>query len=650
MDELAASIARLISTPFDVTVRAPFRAELLAVGPTEHVLVVVVHHISADGFSMAPLARDVMFAYTARCRGEEPGWSPLVVQYADYALWQREVLGADDDETSLMSNQLRYWKSTLSGLPDVLELPIDRPRPAESSNRGGHVDFELDADVVAALSAVGRASNATLFMVIHAALAVLLGRLSGTSDIAVGTPVAGRGEQVLDDVVGMFVNTLVLRTEVEPDATYSDLLTAVRVIDLDAFDHAEVPFERVVEELNPTRSQSYSPLFQVSLAFENQETPTLELPDLTVSGVEFDTAVTQFDLDFVFVEPSRAAETASIAGRLVYSTDLFSDDTARRIVTGLTRVLDAIVEDAGVIVGDIELASAAERALLLETWNATDDRVPDTTLVEMFAEQVRRHPERTAVVFEDRTLTYGDFAAQVNRLARWLIRQGVGPESVVGLAAHRSIELVTAVYAVLTTGAAYVPLDPDDPEDRIQYIIDTAGPDLVLHDRDRPTRGRGLHRRTDRPAGRARPLGLLGLACPRCRSVGAAAWRQPCLCHLHLGIHRAAQGRGGESPGGGEPDGVDDFLLPAGRVRHGDSEDAHDVRCFGLDVWLAPVRWPARRGSSRRAPRPGLPDEPCRTVAGDHPGVGSLQVGIALFMSDSALNWPSFVALPGFRR
>src|SRR5690606_35339488 len=253
---------------------------------TEHVLICVIHHIAGDGFSMGPLTRDLMSAYVDRTRGGAPEWPPLQVQYADFALWQREVLGAEDDPESVLSQQIDYWRKELAALPEQLDLPADRPRPAVASNHGATLAFEIDADIHAALTRLAHQHNSTLFMVVHAALAALLARLSGTRDIAIGTPVAGRGEAALDDLIGMFVNTLVLRTEVDPGASFDELLATVRHTDVQAFGHADVPFERLVELLDPVRSASRHPLFQVMLTFQNLAQTELELPGLKVAGVD----------------------------------------------------------------------------------------------------------------------------------------------------------------------------------------------------------------------------------------------------------------------------------------------------------------------------------------------------------------------------
>jgi succinate dehydrogenase flavin-adding protein (antitoxin of CptAB toxin-antitoxin module) len=263
------------------------------------VLAVVVHHIAADASSMGPLVRDVMVAYSARISGGVPGWSPLRVQYADYALWQRAVLGDESDPDSVAARQIAFWRAELAGLPDLLELPTDRPRPVVASLAGARVGIEIDAATHAGLIELARAHGATLFMVVHAAFAVLLARLSGVDDIAVGTPVAGRGERELDDLIGMFVNTVVFRSRVDGGESFADLLARQRDIDLAAFAHADVPFERLVEVLNPARSTARHALFQVGLSFQNVARAALELPGLTVAGVDADVDVSQFDLHLI---------------------------------------------------------------------------------------------------------------------------------------------------------------------------------------------------------------------------------------------------------------------------------------------------------------------------------------------------------------
>ncbi|WP_072751834.1 non-ribosomal peptide synthetase [Rhodococcus maanshanensis] len=480
--DLFVRLAEVVQSGFDVTAEVPLRIRLFEVGPSEHVLVFVVHHIAADGFSVAPLVRDVMLAYSARSAGEVPGWAPLVVQYADFSLWQRAVLGSEDDPESLIAAQLDYWTRALDGVPAQLDLPSDRPRPTVASNVGGVIPIAIDAELHAALRNTARVHNSSLFMVVHAALAVLLARLSGTSDIAIGTPVAGRGEAALDDLVGMFVNTLVLRTEVDPSVSFAELLGDVREVDLGAFGHADIPFERLVEVLNPARSQARHPLFQVALFFQNHEQPTLELDGLTISEVEFDIALAKFDLQVTVSESSdEHGVPAGIAVHLTYARDLFDETTVRVFGDRLVRVLRTLTADPTTAVGDLELLGADERALVLTGWNDSDHVVDfGDLLLGAFDAQVAATPDSTALVYEGSTLTYAEFDARVNRLARLLIAEGVGPESLVALAIRRSLDLVIGIYAVIKAGGAYVPVDPDHPAERIGHILDTADPVCVL--------------------------------------------------------------------------------------------------------------------------------------------------------------------------
>ncbi|MGA9873233.1 MAG: condensation domain-containing protein, partial [Rhodococcus sp. (in: high G+C Gram-positive bacteria)] len=462
-----------------MTREVPVRLRLLEVSGTEHVLVVVAHHIAADGFSMVPLTRDVVTAYAARSDGRTPGWAPLEVQYADFSLWQRSVLGSENDPESLISAQETFWKTTLADLPDQLDLPSDRRRPAVATGRGATTRTLVDGAVRRRIEKVAADHSATPFMVVHAALSVLLARLSGTDDIPVGTPVAGRGEQVLDDLVGMFVNTLVLRTKVRAGQDFTDLLRSVRRIDLDAFGSADVPFERLVEVLDPARSRSRHPLFQVLLVFQNLGDTTLELPGLTVSGVDFDTAVAKMDLQ-VTVSDHDSNSGSGWALDFTYATDLFDANTVDIMANRLLTVLDAVGTDPSCMVGDIELVEPSERSRVLTEWNDTTHDVADRLLLDAFHRTATRTPESVALTFEDERLTYGEFASRVAQLARELINHGVGPEQLVAVAMRRSLDMLVALYAVIEAGGGYVPIDPDQPADRNTYILDTSAASIVL--------------------------------------------------------------------------------------------------------------------------------------------------------------------------
>ncbi|MGV9950031.1 amino acid adenylation domain-containing protein, partial [Rhodococcus aetherivorans] len=465
----AAVLAETVSAGFDVTQEVPIRVRLLEVGASDHVLIVVVHHIAADGFSMGPLARDVVAAYAARVRDAEPGWEPLQVQYADYALWQREILGDESDPTSLLSQQLTYWRERLAGAPELLDLPTDRPRPAIASNKGAGHRFHFPASVYAAVEELAAARGTTPFMVVHATLAVLLSRLSGSDDIVIGTPIAGRGERALDDVIGMFVNTLALRTPIDPAESFDAFLGRVRDIDLGAFGNADVPFEQVVDEIAPVRTQAHSPIFQVVLAFQNLSSTSFRLDGLTVAGVEADTAVARFDLQLTVVP---TPVDGALPATFEYATDLFDEATIVGFAERFVRVLEALTADPRTAIGAVDILAPGEADVLLSHDGPAGPE--PRTLAELMAEAVARNPHGVAVRCGDRELTYTELDEASNRLARALLRRGIGAEELVALAVPRSIESVLALWAVTKTGAAFVPVDATYPDDRIEHMVTDA--------------------------------------------------------------------------------------------------------------------------------------------------------------------------------
>ncbi|MFD6463595.1 non-ribosomal peptide synthetase, partial [Streptomyces roseolus] len=396
------------------------------------------------------------------------------------------MLGSEEQAGSLAAQQLAYWRTELADLPDQLELPRDRPRPAVQSYAGDQVDLRIDAATHAGLAELARAEGTTLFMVVHTALAVLLARLSGTADIAIGTPMAGRGEAALDDLIGMFVNTLVFRTRVEAGAGFTELLARQREIDIQAFANADVPFERLVEVLNPQRSTARHPLFQVGLSFQNLAQAALELPGLKVAGLDADRQLSQFDLHLIIGDSYDAqGRPAGLGGFFTYATDLFDRETVQGFADRFVRLLSAIVAAPRTAVGDIELLDAAEHSALVAR-NATEHQLDSTaTLASLLSATVAADPKATALVTDDETqLTYTEIDARVNQLARHLISLGVGPESRVGLAIRRSVDLVVAMYAVTVAGGAYVPVDLDQGAERTDYILETAAPVCVLTNAD----------------------------------------------------------------------------------------------------------------------------------------------------------------------
>ncbi|WP_037224192.1 condensation domain-containing protein, partial [Rhodococcus sp. R1101] len=468
--DLDSELTPILAAGFDVATEIPIRIRVLALAEDEHVLVLVAHHIAADGFSMGPLARDVIAAYSARHAGQGPQWTPLPVQYVDYTLWQHRVLGDDTDPTSLAAEQLRFWRAALAGAPELLELPLDRPRPVQPSRRGARIPFTLDAAAHRRLLDIARAHDASVFMLVHAALTVLLARLSGNDDIVVGTPVAGRGHRALDDLVGMFVNTVVLRARVDDDEPFSALLDRIRTGDLTAFGHTEVPFERLVEVLDPPRSTAYTPLFQVLLEFQDTERPEIELPDLTVRALDLEPMLALFDLQLSIAETTDAAGPAGIRGAFTYATDLFEADTVASFADRFVRIVEAITDTPDLAVGSIDIVTDRELADLTPARGLPP--VSPQLWPELLTSVAAILPDAVALRFADRQITYAELDAWSTRLARLLVGEyRLGPETVVALALTRSLESVAVVWAVTKTGAAFVPVDPAYPPERVSYML-----------------------------------------------------------------------------------------------------------------------------------------------------------------------------------
>ncbi|WP_157846668.1 non-ribosomal peptide synthetase, partial [Kitasatospora aureofaciens] len=484
---LREEVAHASRHAFDLADELPLRAWLFSRSPDSHVLLLVVHHIAGDGWSMGPLARDVSTAYAARLAGGEPEWDELPGQYADYALWQRELLGDEDDPESLLSEQLAYWRETLADLPEELALPYDRPRPAAAGHRGGTVEFAVPAELHQRAAGLARAQGGTLFMVLQSALAVLLSRLGAGTDIPVGTAVAGRTDEGLNDLVGFFVNTLVLRTDLSGDPTFAEVVRRSREAGLGAFAHQDVPFERLVEDLAPSRSMARHPLFQVMLSLQNNAQPQLDLPGLTVAALEGGEAPAKFDLAFTFGEqPASTATSASgLWGNVTFAADLFDAATAQQLGDCFVRVLAAVVADPRQPVSRVAILDASERDRLLADWSTGVAPRPEAagTLPQRFAAQVARTPHAVAVAAADGVeLTYAELDARANGLARRLAAEGVRAESAVAVLMDRSADLVVALLAVVKAGGFFVPLDSRYPLAHREAIVAETGAKLVLTD------------------------------------------------------------------------------------------------------------------------------------------------------------------------
>ncbi|MEV0493748.1 amino acid adenylation domain-containing protein [Streptomyces atratus] len=488
------AVAAAVRYSFDLTREIPLHAELFTVGADTHVLAVVVHHIAADGWSLAPLRHDLATAYRARLAGHAPDWAPLPVQYADYTLWQRQYLGAEGDPESAWSRQLDYWSDALDGLPERIALPVDRPHPAEASHDGDTITFRWDVDLHEGLARLARGCDVSMFMVLDAALAVLLGRLGAGADIPIGVATAGRDDQATENLIGFFANTLVLRTRTSDRQTFRELLGAVREHTLEALAHGDIPFEALVDGLRPTRSMSHHPLVQVMLSWQSVTEETLDLPGVETAPMVMGTGTARMDLVFLLHERLAGDGTpAGIEGGIEYNADVFDPETVRTMVRRLRQVLLAMITDPDRPIGDVDLLTPAERHRVLTEWNGIDGEVPTAGLPELFAAQAARTPDAVAVSCGDERLTYGELAVATDRLAVRLRELGIGAdggEDAVCLLMERSVRLPVAILAVIKAGGVYVPLDARYPESRMRLIMADTGASVLLVDgkgREHPT-------------------------------------------------------------------------------------------------------------------------------------------------------------------
>ncbi|MBF9133811.1 amino acid adenylation domain-containing protein, partial [Plantactinospora sp. S1510] len=499
--EVAGLVRNAVRRPFDLTTELPLRATLLAIDHTgtavraeagatadEHVLVLLLHHIATDEWSDRPFLRDLGTAYAARSAGRAPDWPPLPVQYADYTLWQRRLLGDPADPASLAARQLDYWRTALRGAPEELVLPTDRARSGQPDPSGAELSVELPAEVGAALRRLARSTGTSLFMVVHALVAALLHRLGAGTDIPLGAPIAGRGDAALDDLVGFFVNTLVLRADLSGDPTFTELLARVRETDLAAFSHQEVPFEAVVEAVNPARSASRNPLFQVMVVHRNRADDWSGLAGLTVVDEPVETPAAKFDLVFDIAEgvadaehpDAGPADDERLTCLLKYRTDLFDRSTVELLGARLRRLATAVAADPGLRLSRVDVFVDDERTRVLRDFNATGREVPEETLPALFARRAAQTPDAVALVDRERTMSYAQLDAEAARMAGLLTAYGIGPETVVGVAVPRSAETVAVVLGVLRLGAAFLPLDLGHPADRLAFMVADSGARVVV--------------------------------------------------------------------------------------------------------------------------------------------------------------------------
>ncbi len=481
--ERPARVREAAARSFDLAAEPPLRADLLVHGEEDHYLLLVLHHIAGDGRSMELLVRDLAAAYAARLAGTGPDWPELPVQYPDFALWQRELLGDPADPGSLHARQLGHWAKALAGLPEELALPADRPRPAVAGHRGALVSARVGAGTHRALAALARERRATPYMAVQAAFAALLTRLGAGTDLPLGCPVDGRDDEALRDLVGLFVHTLVVRTDTSGDPAFGELLERVRDAVLEARSHADVPFEALVEEVNPARSLARHPLFQVAIAQQTSGGTGPAFPGLTVEAEPVRTGTAKFDLTLEVDERHDAdGAPAGIGLALEYATELFDEDTARRILERLVRVVDAVAQAPGTPLSRIDVLDPAERHAVLTGWQGAPAEETDHTVHGLFAERARTAPDRTAVVCGAREVTYGELDARAGRVAHRLTALGVRPGDAVAVLMERSVELIAACLGILKAGAAYVPLDGRAPAARTAAILADTGATVLVTD------------------------------------------------------------------------------------------------------------------------------------------------------------------------
>jgi amino acid adenylation domain-containing protein/FkbM family methyltransferase len=456
--------------PFDLARGPLLRVSLLRLGLHDHVLLLTLHHIVADGWSMGVLYRELSAFYLAFIQGKPPPLPEVPIQYADFGVWQKEWLRGEE-----LERQLAYWRKQLEGL-STLQLPTDRPRPAVQSYRGASQSIILSQELAHGLKALSYSEGVTLFMTLLAAFQTLLHRYTGSEDIAVGSPIAGRNRQELEGLIGFFVNTLVMRADLSSKPTFRELLSRVSQNALAAYEYQDLPFEKLVEELQPERSLSHSPLFQVAFAYQNAPTHPLEFPGVTVSLVETSVKTAKFDLHL-----SIAPADQGLRATIYYATDLYDGATMARLLGHYRSLLEAVVANPERRVPDLLLLTEAEAHRLLVEWNHTEREYPrDKHLHGWFEEQAEKTPAAVAVVFEEQQLTYMELNQRANQLARYLMKSGVRPEVLVGICMERSVEMVVGLLGILKAGGAYVPMDPEYPKLRLSLMLDDAHAPVLL--------------------------------------------------------------------------------------------------------------------------------------------------------------------------
>ncbi|HEK3047546.1 TPA: pyoverdine non-ribosomal peptide synthetase PvdD, partial [Pseudomonas aeruginosa] len=471
---LIERIQAIVVQPFDLERGPLLRVNLLQLAEDDHVLVLVQHHIVSDGWSMQVMVEELVQLYAAYSQGLDVVLPALPIQYADYALWQRSWMEAGEKE-----RQLAYWTGLLGGEQPVLELPFDRPRPARQSHRGAQLGFELPRELVEAVRALAQREGASSFMLLLASFQALLYRYSGQADIRVGVPIANRNRVETERLIGFFVNTQVLKADLDGRMGFDELLAQARQRALEAQAHQDLPFEQLVEALQPERNASHNPLFQVLFNHQSEirsVTPEVQLEDLRLEGLAWDGQTAQFDLTLDIQEDENG-----IWASFDYATDLFDASTVERLAGHWRNLLRGIVANPRQRLGELPLLDAPERRQTLSEWNpAQRECAVQGTLQQRFEEQARQRPQAVALILDEQRLSYGELNARANRLAHCLIARGVGADVPVGLALERSLDMLVGLLAILKAGGAYLPLDPAAPEERLAHILDDSGVRLLL--------------------------------------------------------------------------------------------------------------------------------------------------------------------------
>ena len=457
--------------PFDLERGPLFRASLLRVADEEHLLLLTMHHIVSDGWSLGVLIRELATLYENFVEGTTTTLPELPIQYADFAVWQRQWLSGE-----VLEGQLQYWREQLGDNPPVLELPTDRPRPLVPTYKGSFITCEIGKDLLEALKDLSRREGVSLYMTLLAAFKTLLARYAGQDQVIVGTPIANRNRIDIENLIGFFVNTLVLRTDVSENPRFHKFLKQIREVTLGAFAHQDVPFEKLVEELQPERDMSRTPLFQVMFSLQNSPMPELKLSQVTMTLLQDDSTTSAFDLTLDITERAHALDCL-----LEYSTELFDRSTAQRILNHFTNLLESIVANPHQHLRELPLLTADEQQQILVDWNNTaSEHNREACVHRLFEAQAERTPEAVAVVFGDQLVTYAELNQRANRLGHYLTELGVGPETRVGILLERSVEMAVALLAILKAGGAYVAFDPTYPPERLRYMLDDSGVALIL--------------------------------------------------------------------------------------------------------------------------------------------------------------------------